>query len=41
MRDIKRLKQELWRREKAMAEVAALLIASKKIKAFWGEDRED
>jgi transposase len=36
-REIKRLKQELRRKEKTQAEAAALLIASKKIQAFWGE----
>ncbi len=33
-RVIKRLKQELRRKEKALAEAAALLIASEKIQAF-------
>ena len=41
LREIKRLKQELRRKEKALAEAAALLIASKKIQAFWGEDGVD
>ena len=40
-REIKRLKQELRRKEKAPAEAAALLIASKKIQAIWGEDGDD
>jgi hypothetical protein len=40
-REIKQLKQELRRKEKALAEAAALLIASKKIQAFWGEDGDD
>jgi transposase-like protein len=40
-KEIKRLKQELRRKEKALAEAAALLIASKKIQAFWGEDGDD
>ena len=40
-REIKRLKQELRRKEKALAEAAALLIASKKIQAFWGVDGDD
>jgi hypothetical protein len=31
------LQQELRRNDKAMAEVAALLIAPKKIQAYWGE----
>ena len=35
------LQQELRRKEKALAEAAALLIASKKIQAYWGEDGED
>lgn len=38
-KEIKRLKQKLRRKEKAMAEAAALLIALKKIQAFWGEPR--
>ena len=37
-REIKRLQQELRRKDKALAEAAALLIASKKIQAYWGED---
>ena len=40
-REIKRLQQELRRKDKALAEAAALLIASKKIQAFWGEDGDD
>jgi hypothetical protein len=39
--EIKRLQQELRRKDKALAEAAALLIASKKIQAFWGEAEED
>ena len=38
---IKALKQDLRRKEKALAEAAALLIAAKKIQAFWGEDGDD
>ena len=33
--------QELRRKDKVLAEAAALLIASKKIQAYWGEDGED
>jgi transposase-like protein len=40
-RVIKRLQQELRRKDKALAEAAALLIASKKIQAYWGEDEGD
>jgi transposase-like protein len=40
-REIKRLQQELRRKDKALAEAAALLIASKKIQAYWGEDEAD
>ena len=40
-RQIKRLQQELRRKDKALAEAAALLIASKKIQAYWGEDEGD
>ncbi len=38
---MKRLKQELRRKEKALAEGSALLMAAKKIQAFWGEDADD
>ena len=37
--EIKRLKQKLRHEGKALAEAAALLIALKKIQAFWGEPR--
>jgi uncharacterized small protein (DUF1192 family) len=37
-REIKRLQQELRRKDKALTEAAALLMASKKIQANWGED---
>jgi transposase-like protein len=40
-REIKRLQQELRRKDKALAEAAALLLASKKIQAYWGEGGED
>ena len=40
-REIKRLQQELRRKEKALAEAAALLLAAIKIQAFWGEDEGD
>ncbi len=40
-KEIKLLKQELRRTEKALAEAAALLIASKMNLAFWGEDGDD
>ncbi len=33
--------QVLRRKEKALAEAAALLMAAQKIQAFWGEDAED
>ena len=37
-RELKRLQQELRRKDKALAEAAALLIASKKLQPYWGED---
>ncbi len=37
-REIKRIQQGLRRYDKALAEAEALLIASKKIHAYWGED---
>ena len=40
-REIKRLQQDLRRKEKALAEAAALLLAAIKIQAFWGEDEGD
>ncbi len=38
---IKRLEAELRRKEKALAETAALLVLSKKCQAIWGEKEED
>jgi hypothetical protein len=40
-RQIKRRQQELSRKEKTVAKAAALLIAAKKIQAYWGEDAGD
>ena len=40
-RQIKMFQQELRRKDRALAEAAALLIASKKIQAYWGEDEGD
>ena len=40
-REIKRLQQELRRKDKPLAEAATLLMASKKIQTYWGEDGED
>lgn len=37
----KQLKRELTRKEKALAEAAALLILQKKVNALWGSDEED
>ena len=38
---IKKLEAELARKEKALAETAALLVLSKKCHAIWGENEED
>lgn len=38
---IKELEKELNRKEKALAEAAALLVLRKKAQAIWGEDEED
>ncbi len=38
---IKKLERELKRKEKALAEAAALLVLSKKYNAIWGIDEED
>ena len=40
-RQIKTLKKELRRKEKALAETAALLVLRKKLDAFWEQDNED
>ena len=40
-REIKRLQQELRRKEKALAKSAVLLLAAKSIQAFCGEDEGD
>jgi hypothetical protein len=40
-RKIKTLESELQRKEKALAEVAALLVLSKKSQAIWGEPGDD
>jgi hypothetical protein len=39
-RKIQALERELQRKEKALAEVAALLVLKKKVDALW-EDKED
>jgi transposase len=38
--EIKRLQRELDRKEKALAEAAALLVLEKKVRAIWGEDTD-
>lgn len=38
---IHKLERELNRKEKALAETAALLVLSKKWEAIWGENKED
>lgn len=38
---IKKLESELRRKEKALAEAAALLVLQKKAQALWGEDAEE
>ena len=38
---IRQLERELARKEKALAEAAALLILKKKVEAFYGEDEDD
>ncbi len=40
-RENKILKKELNRKEKALAETAALLVLSKKLEAMWGENQEN
>jgi hypothetical protein len=38
---IRQLERELARKEKALAEAAALLVLKKKVEAFYGEDEDD
>lgn len=38
---IKQLERELSRKEKALAEAAALLVLRKKLRAYYGEEDED
>ncbi len=38
---IQKLERELRRKDKALAEAAALLVLSKKLNAFYGIDEED
>lgn len=40
-KELKKLQAELKRKEKALAEAAALLVLSKKAQAIWGENEED
>ncbi len=40
-KEIKSLKRELIRKEKALAEIAALLVLKKKADALWGESGDD
>ena len=41
LKEIKQLKSELRRKEKALAETAALLVLRKKLNALWENDNED
>ena len=38
---VKQLEKELRRKEKALAEAAAILVLRKKVQALWGEEGED
>jgi transposase len=40
-REIKQLKSELRRKEKALAETAALLVLKKKVQEIWGDPEDD
>jgi len=40
-KETKRLKKELNRKDKALAETAALLVLKKKAQALWGDDEEN
>ena len=38
---VKQLEKELRRKEKALAEAAAILVLRKKVQALWGDEGED
>ena len=40
-KEIKQLKRELHRKDKALAETAALLVLRKKMRAIWGEEEDE
>ncbi|MCK5894742.1 MAG: hypothetical protein KAG53_10150 [Endozoicomonadaceae bacterium] len=40
-RELKQLKKQLRRKDRALSEAAALLVLRKKLNAFYGEDSED
>lgn len=40
-REVRELKRELARKEKALAETAALLVLKKKARAIWGDEGDD
>jgi hypothetical protein len=40
-KEVKQLKAELRRKEKALAEAAALLILKKKVQELWGDPEDD
>jgi hypothetical protein len=40
-KQIRHLEAELRRKEKALAEAAALLVLQKKVQALWGEREDD
>ena len=41
LKRIRKLKKELWRKEKALAETAALLVLQKKAQAIWGDPEDE
>jgi hypothetical protein len=38
---VRKLESELKRKDKALAEAAALLMLSKKVRALWGDHEDD
>lgn len=40
-KEVKRLSREVRRKDKALAETAALLVLSKKLRALWGDEGEE
>lgn len=40
-KQVKKLERELVRKDKALAEAAALLVLTKKVRAIWGDSEDE